>query len=111
MRLHTQSDYSQNRRNFLKTAGAVTAGLALAPAAFAQIDSTPAKKKIRLGLDNFAVRAMNWKAPALLDYAASLKLDSLFITDLKAFENHEPAHLREVKPRQTIWASAFCSAQ
>lgn len=99
MRLHIQSDYSQNRRNFLKAAGAVTAGLALAPAAFAQSDSTPAKKKIRLGLDNFAVRAMNWKAPALLDYAASLKVDTLFITDLKAFENHEPAHLREVKAK------------
>jgi sugar phosphate isomerase/epimerase len=77
----------------------MTAGLALAPAAFAQSDSAPARKKIKLGLDNFAVRDMKWKAAALLDYAASLKLDSLFITDLDAFESHEPAHLREVKAK------------
>lgn len=55
--------------------------------------------RLKLGLDNFAVRAMGWKAAALLDYAASLKLDSLFITDLDAFENHEPAYLREVKAK------------
>ena len=42
---------------------------------------------------------MNWKAHALLDYAASLKLDSLFITDLDAFENHETGYLKEVKAR------------
>jgi len=75
------------------------AGLALAPAVLAQSDSAPARRKIRLGLDNFAVRSMNWKAHALLDYAASLKLDSLFITDLDAFENHEAAYLKEVKAK------------
>jgi sugar phosphate isomerase/epimerase len=90
---------ARSRRHFLKSVGAMSAGLALSPAMFAQSDSALPKKKIRLGMDNFAVRAMNWKAPALLDYAASLKLDTLFITDLKAFENHEPAHLREVKAK------------
>ncbi len=99
MRLHPHPQPGQNRRSFLKTAGAVTAGLALAPGVLAQSDSASAKKKIKLGLDNFAVRAMNWKAGALLDYAASLKLDTLFITDLDAFESHEPAHLRELKAK------------
>jgi len=89
----------QNRRNFLKTLGTVGAGLALSPTVLAEGESAPAKKKIRLGLDNFAVRAMNWKAHALLDYAASLKLDSILISDLDAFENHEPAYLREVKAK------------
>ncbi|MBE0542888.1 MAG: TIM barrel protein [Verrucomicrobia bacterium] len=89
-----------DRRQFLKTMTVAGAGLALGgTAVLAQTGTGQAKPKIKLGLDNFAVRAMNWKAPALLDYAASLKLDSLFITDLDAFENHEPSHLREVKAK------------
>src|SRR6185312_16764794 len=47
----------------------------------------------------FAVRAMGWKAYALLDYAASLKLDSILISDLDAFENHTEAYLKEVKTK------------
>jgi len=35
-------------------------------------------------MDNFAVRAARWKGRELVDYAASLKLDTLFITDLPA---------------------------
>ena len=85
------------RREFLKTVGVVGAGLAVSGITSAQ-DSSP-KKKIRLGFDNFAVRAMNWKASALLDYAASLKLDSLFISDLDAFESHEAMYLGEVKAK------------
>ena len=88
-----------DRRTFLKTAALLGAGAAVSPALLAQSDSASARKKIRLGLDNFAVRAMNWKAHALLDYAASLQLDSLFITDLDAFENHEPGYLKEVKAK------------
>lgn len=88
-----------NRRTFLKTVGAAGAALGLMPRAFAQDAPAPDKRKLKLGFDNFAVRAMGWKAGALLDYAASLKLDSLFITDLDAFENHEPASLREVKAK------------
>lgn len=88
-----------NRRHFLKTLTAAGAGLALSPAAFAQETSSTPKPRLKLGLDNFAVRAMNWKAPALLDYAASLQLDTLFLSDLDALERHEPAHLREVKAK------------
>ena len=50
-------------------------------------------------MDNFAVRAMGWKAPQLLDYAASLKLDTLLISDLDAYESLEDAALREVKKK------------
>src|SRR5437773_5142212 len=88
-----------SRRNFLKTLGTVGAGLASSTMALAENESAPAKKKIKLGLDNFAVRAMNWKAHALLEYAASLKLDSILISDLDAFESHEPAYLKEVKSK------------
>ena len=51
----------------------------------------------RLGMDNFAVRAMGWKAQALVDYAAALALDSLFITDLDAFESFDDGPLRALR--------------
>lgn len=54
---------------------------------------------MKLGYDNFAVRAMKWKAAQLLDYASRLKVDSLFITDLDAFESHETAHLKEIRQK------------
>jgi 3-oxoisoapionate decarboxylase len=54
-------------------------------------------RRHRLGLDNFSVRSMGWKSPQLIDYAASLGCDSLFITDLDAFESLEPADLARVK--------------
>ena len=88
-----------NRRSFLAAAACAGASLTLPLAAQAAEDPPAPKKKIKLGLDNFAVRAMNWKAPALLDYAASLKLDSILISDLDAFENHEVAYLREIKAK------------
>lgn len=54
---------------------------------------------LKLGFDNFAIRAYGWKARQLLEYAASLKLDSLFISDLDAFESHQATHLREIRDR------------
>jgi sugar phosphate isomerase/epimerase len=77
------------RRSFLKAA-ALAAG---APLARAAAPNPP------LGLDNFAVRAMGWKAPQLVDYAASLGCDSLFITDLDAFESLEAPQLRSLRER------------
>lgn len=91
---------STNRRTFLKAVAAASGGLALA--SFALGENTPPaapKRKLRLGFDNFSVRAMGWKAHALLDYAASLKLDSILISDLDAYESHEEAYLREVKAK------------
>jgi 3-oxoisoapionate decarboxylase len=77
----------------LKTGLAGTAAFAAAPASFAQ------ERKIKLGLDNFAVREMKWKADALIDYAAKLKTDSLFITDLNAFENFEDSYLTGLRKK------------
>src|SRR6185503_16253977 len=96
------------RRDFLKTVSTVAAAATLAPAAFAQDDlsvtrrqlvapdATP-KKGIKLGLDNFSVRDMKWKAPQLIDYAAQLKTDSLFITDLGPFEKTDDAYLTDIR--------------
>jgi 3-oxoisoapionate decarboxylase len=93
------NSFSADRRQFLKNMALVGGGLALAPSVLAQSSSTGAASRLKLGLDNFAVRAMGWKAAALLDYSASLKLDTLFISDLDAFESHAPAHLREIRAK------------
>ncbi len=85
-----------SRRDFLKTVSTVAATIALAPATFAQNDA-PQKLGLKLGLDNFAVRDMKWKAPALIDYAAQLKTDSLFITDLGPFEKTDDAYLGDLR--------------
>jgi len=85
-----------NRRSFLAglvTATAVAASRPLS-AATTQTASTP---KIKLGMDNYAVRAMGWKAPALIAYAASIKCDTLFISDLDALESLDEAALRAVR--------------
>ncbi len=86
-----------NRRKFLEMTASVGASLALLQPLTNQAAPSSEKKRIGLGLDNFAVRAMNWKAPALLEYAASLKLDSILISDLDAFESLEENSLKEVK--------------
>ena len=40
---------------------------------------------------------MNWKTRQLIEYAAGLQVDSLFITDLFAFESLEDGHLRDLR--------------
>jgi sugar phosphate isomerase/epimerase len=81
-----------DRRKFLGTAVAAGAGVV-------GVSGAEEKKKLVLGYDNFAVRAMGWKAAELIDYAVKLEVDSLFITDLDAFESLEDKALREVKKR------------
>ena len=89
-----KSSFPVARRSFLKTLAATAlAGPTLAAAA------APKRRAIKLGMDNFAVRAMGWKAPALLDYAASLKLDTLLISDLDSYDSLDDAPLREVKKK------------
>lgn len=86
-----------NRRDFLKTVSTVAAAAAFAPAALAQTGSAPRKLGIKLGIDNFAVRDMKWKAPQLIDYAAQLQTDSLFITDFGPFEKTDDAYLGDLR--------------
>jgi len=87
-----------SRRDFLKTVSTVTAAASLVPAAFAQDgNAAPRRLGIKLGLDNFAVRDMKWKAPQLIDYAAQLKTDSLFITDFGPFEKTDDAYLNDLR--------------
>ena len=50
-----------------------------------------------IGLDHFAVRGTGWKAPQLIDYAALLKLDTLFLSELGPFESFEDDYLKKLK--------------
>jgi 3-oxoisoapionate decarboxylase len=86
-----------SRRHFVQSLAATTVATTIATPTFTQ---TPAKRRnIKLGFDNFAVRAYGWKASQLLDYAAQLKVDVLLISDLDAYDNHSDAYLKDVKKK------------
>src|SRR5947209_6059465 len=87
-----------DRRTFMKTIAVAGVGVAAAGVG-TNVKASASTKKLRLGFDNFSVRAMGWKAPALLDYAASLKLDSILISDLDAYESLEEKALKEVRAK------------
>jgi len=84
-----------SRRDFLRTTATATTAATLGAPIFAQ----EKKPKIKLGYDNFAVRAMGWKAEQLIDYAAQLKCDTLFISDIESYDSLEDAALREVRKK------------
>lgn len=80
-----------SRRSFVAATVTAFAGLTIAGAA-------TRRRSIKLGIDNFAVRAMKWNARQLVDYAAKLKCDTLFITDFGPFEGrHDEASLVELR--------------
>ena len=83
---------SLSRRRFLRHGATLAAAAWAAPAL-----PSLAMGSHALGLDNFSVRAMGWKAPQLVDYAASLGCSSLFITDFDAFETMDDAYLERVR--------------
>jgi sugar phosphate isomerase/epimerase len=80
-----------NRRRFLKSASA------LAVPALVTMPAAAAAPRVRVGLDHFAVRATGWKAPQFIEYAGSLKLDTLFISELLPFESFEDDYLKKLK--------------
>src|SRR6267378_3288153 len=96
--MSTIDQASLSRRRFIQQTALASATAFIARPGFGQ-NSSPAKLNIKLGLDNFSVRAMAWKAPALIDYAVSLKTDSLFITDLDAFESFDEPYLKGLKAK------------
>lgn len=93
-----------SRRHFARTvAWAAGGAAALAPWVSAARAAEPApvpaagRRKIRLGMDNFAVRACGWKGRAMVDYAAGLKLDTLFITDLPGLGSLKESDAAELR--------------
>lgn len=85
-----------NRRRFLYSLGAMGV-VGLAPSRPAGAAGEARKKSIRLGFDNFSIRAFGWKAPQLIEYAAKLKVDTLLLSDLGVYESLEEAHLEKVR--------------
>ena len=55
--------------------------------------------KLKLGFDNYAIRALGWKAPQLLDYASSLSLDMILLSDPDVYESFAESYLQEIKSR------------
>ncbi len=90
-----ESPTTFSRRDFMKTTA--LAGAALVSGASAAVQNVPTKLNLKLGLDNFAVRDLKWKAPALIDYAAALRTDSLFITDFSPFEKFDDDYLTDLR--------------
>jgi 3-oxoisoapionate decarboxylase len=79
-----------NRRTFLAAAGAATLAGLHRTAGAAETG------KMKLGFDNFSIRAFDWKAPQLVDYAASLNVDTLLLSDLDVYESLEADYLSKV---------------
>jgi 3-oxoisoapionate decarboxylase len=52
---------------------------------------------IRLGFDSYSIRDLRWHDIQLVDYAASLQLDTIQLSGLGDYESLEPAHLAKVK--------------
>jgi sugar phosphate isomerase/epimerase len=51
----------------------------------------------RLGINTYCLRALRWSDARLLDYAASLKLDAIFLQDSLDPKAQDPAHWTEVR--------------
>jgi sugar phosphate isomerase/epimerase len=78
------------RRTFVKTL----------PAAAAAMKATAAGPvPVKLGFDTYSVRAFKWKGTQLLDYAASLKLDTIQFSALDDYGPLDPQNLQKVKDR------------
>lgn len=92
-----QNHSSLNRRQFVTSTALAAGALASGFGPALSVRAAEAKPGIKLGLDNFAVRAMGWNAVQLIDYAASLKTDSLFISDLGPFEKRDDAYLGDLR--------------
>jgi len=102
--MRKEGAYRMTRRQFVSNATMAAAGLTLSATSNRAIGATSAPplldskgQRISLGMDNFAVRAFGMKGRELVDYAASLKLDTLFITDIAAFGTQDPAALGELR--------------
>src|ERR1700691_6156455 len=92
------------RRAFLQSMPAAALAVQHEPA-FAAAQKTPAAARqtpasavpVKLGFDTYSLRAFKWKAPQLVDYAGSLKLDPIQISSLDEYESKESAYLQKIK--------------
>ena len=80
----------------MKTAAAAAAAIPISSTTTAVAADSTAPIKLKLGFDNFSIRALGWKAGAVLDYAATQKVDALLLSDLDVYENHSDSYLKDL---------------
>ena len=83
------------RREFL----GIAAGTVAMAARDALADKSPQaaageSTRVPLGLDGHSMRAMKWKAPQFIEFAAEQKLDAVLINNLPLFESLVESYLR-----------------
>jgi 3-oxoisoapionate decarboxylase len=84
----------QSRRQFVQSIAMTTASN------FISFDKqSPKRRGIKLGFDNFSIRALGWKAPQLLAYAAELKVDTVLFSDLDVYESRDDSYLKDIKKK------------
>ena len=83
-----------NRRQFLNSL-AVLGAVSYASPLYG-LDTTIGKK-LKLGFDNFSIRAFDWKAPRLIEYASAQKVDTLLLSDLDVYESLDKDYLHKIR--------------
>lgn len=79
-----------NRREFIASSTTATAML------MSGCSSTNSDK-LKLGFDNFSIRALKLNARELIDYAAELKVDSLLLSDMDVYESFDASYFKDLK--------------
>lgn len=92
-----QPTHPKPRRDFLKILAA--SGIAAAASPLSVLAAHHKKARVKLGYDNFAVRAMNWMVEDHLKYSEKLGIDSLFMSDLDHFKSLKMPYLRDVRKK------------
>ncbi|MBG29553.1 MAG: xylose isomerase [Opitutae bacterium] len=82
------------RRAFLRDCGLAASIANVLPS---NLLAQEKKNKVKLGFDNFSIRALGWKAPRLLQYAAKQKVDTILFSDLDVYETHDEGYLKEIR--------------
>lgn len=95
------SNPSLSRRDFIKTTAAASAGVSLSPSIHGIVGDKPGqtvkKRDLKLGFDNFSIRALGWRAPRLLEYASEMGVDTVLFSDLDVYESHDASYLSDIK--------------
>lgn len=86
-----------HRRSFLKT----TTATAIAASFTDALAASRPNGSMKIGFDNFSIRALELKAGALIDYAAAQKVDYLLLSDLDVYENHTDSYLKDLRKKAT----------
>jgi len=101
-RLQKTSLAQMRRRAFLKGVLATGAASMAAPhwlKADGIARASASDVSLPIGMNSFSIRALRWNDLQVLDYAASLKLDAVFLQDSMDSGSMDPAHWTEVRNR------------